>query len=225
MSKSSGLGWWTGEGWQPCNCLRIPKARRFQESRMPGNPLARFDEGRVGRTRKVSPSLLLYCSSVANCVFRQLAAHRANAVEPASACRSKRVAQPFDARWGVQHDADDIEARIAPRDFGAPGVVAGRLLHALALLPVHGRLGRTEFPAGARLDFDEGELAAIPGHQVDLAGAGERAVVARHHRATVGAQEAVGHVLADAPVIVGILAPPDAIGGAVEEADNWITVT
>jgi hypothetical protein len=27
---------------------------------MPGNPLVRFDEGRVGRTVKVSPSLLLY---------------------------------------------------------------------------------------------------------------------------------------------------------------------
>lgn len=27
---------------------------------MPGNPLVRFDEGRVGRTAKVSPSLLLY---------------------------------------------------------------------------------------------------------------------------------------------------------------------
>jgi hypothetical protein len=27
---------------------------------MPGNPLVRFDEGRVGRTCKVSPSLLLY---------------------------------------------------------------------------------------------------------------------------------------------------------------------
>src|ERR1035441_6961805 len=64
MSKSSDLGWWTCEGWQPCNCLRMPEARRFQESRMPGNPLVRFDEGRVGRTRKVSPSLLLYCSSV-----------------------------------------------------------------------------------------------------------------------------------------------------------------
>ena len=60
MSKSSDLGWWTCEGWQPCNCLRMPEARRFQESRMPGNPLVRFDEGRVGRTRKVSPSLLLY---------------------------------------------------------------------------------------------------------------------------------------------------------------------
>src|ERR1035437_4136866 len=37
----------------------MPEARRFQESRMPGNPLVRFDEGRVGRTQ-VSPSLLLY---------------------------------------------------------------------------------------------------------------------------------------------------------------------
>jgi hypothetical protein len=37
---------------------------------MPGNPLVRFDEGRVGRTRKVSPSLLLYCSSVAKCVIQ-----------------------------------------------------------------------------------------------------------------------------------------------------------
>ena len=60
MSKSSDLGWWTCEGWQPCNFLRMPEARRFQESRMSGNPLVRFDEGRVGRTRKVSPSLLLY---------------------------------------------------------------------------------------------------------------------------------------------------------------------
>src|ERR1035441_1187402 len=64
MSKSSDLGWWTCEGWQPCNCLRMPEARRFQESRMPGNPLVRFDEGRVGRTRKVSPSLLLYWLSL-----------------------------------------------------------------------------------------------------------------------------------------------------------------
>ena len=69
MSKSSDLGWWTCEGWQPCNCLRMPEARRFQESRMPGNPLVRFDEGRVGRTRKVSPSLLLYWPSVAEFVF------------------------------------------------------------------------------------------------------------------------------------------------------------
>jgi hypothetical protein len=64
MSKSSDLGWWTCEGWQPCNCLRMPEARRFQESRMSGNPLVRFDEGRVGRTRKVSPSLLLYWPNV-----------------------------------------------------------------------------------------------------------------------------------------------------------------
>ena len=38
---------------------------------MPGNPLVRFDEGRVGRTRKVSPSLLLYRSSAAIFVFLQ----------------------------------------------------------------------------------------------------------------------------------------------------------
>jgi hypothetical protein len=36
---------------------------------MPGNPLVRFDEGRVGRTRKVSPSLLLYWL---NLLFRNL---------------------------------------------------------------------------------------------------------------------------------------------------------
>jgi hypothetical protein len=29
---------------------------------MPGNPLVRFDEGRVGRTARCSPSLLLYRS-------------------------------------------------------------------------------------------------------------------------------------------------------------------
>jgi hypothetical protein len=41
------------------HCLRKTAAIRFQESRMPGNLLVRFDEGRVGRT-PVSPSLLLY---------------------------------------------------------------------------------------------------------------------------------------------------------------------
>ena len=41
------------------NCLCKPAAIRFQESRMPGNPLVRFDEGRVGRTASValSPTL------------------------------------------------------------------------------------------------------------------------------------------------------------------------
>src|ERR1035437_10224441 len=50
----------------------MPEARRFQESRMPGNPLVRFDEGRVGRTQ-VSPSLLLYrpiIVSTAHIAFR-----------------------------------------------------------------------------------------------------------------------------------------------------------
>jgi hypothetical protein len=58
MSKSSDLGWCdcrTGSRATACESLR----RKFQESRMPGNPLVRFDEGRVGRT-EVSPSLLLY---------------------------------------------------------------------------------------------------------------------------------------------------------------------
>src|SRR5260370_40989259 len=60
MSKSSDLGWSACRGWQPCNCLRMPEAIRFQESRMSGNLLVRFDEGRVGRIAKMSPSLLLY---------------------------------------------------------------------------------------------------------------------------------------------------------------------
>ena len=33
-SNSSDLGWYVPEGWQPCNCLRMPETRRFQESRM-----------------------------------------------------------------------------------------------------------------------------------------------------------------------------------------------
>jgi hypothetical protein len=33
----------------------MPEAIRFQESRMPGNPLVRFDEGRVGRTARCRP--------------------------------------------------------------------------------------------------------------------------------------------------------------------------
>jgi len=58
MNKSSDLGWCgcrPGSRATACASLR----RTFQESRMPGNPLVRFDEGRVGRT-SVSPSLLLY---------------------------------------------------------------------------------------------------------------------------------------------------------------------
>jgi hypothetical protein len=35
---------------------------------MPGNPLVRFDEGRVGRTARCSPSLLLYRLSPRLCV-------------------------------------------------------------------------------------------------------------------------------------------------------------
>src|ERR1035441_258485 len=85
MSKSSDLGWWTCEGWQPCNCLRMPEARRFQESRMSGNPLVRFDEGRVGRTRKVSPSLLLYCG---RCV---------------QACQDLQVNETLSIRWEDPH--------------------------------------------------------------------------------------------------------------------------
>src|SRR4249919_3607959 len=38
----------------------MPLGESFQESRMPGNPLVRFDEGRVGRTARCPPSLLLY---------------------------------------------------------------------------------------------------------------------------------------------------------------------
>jgi hypothetical protein len=62
MSKSSDLGWCVykaGSRATACASLR----RRFQESRMPGNPLVRFDEGRVGRT-PVSPSLLLYRETI-----------------------------------------------------------------------------------------------------------------------------------------------------------------
>ena len=42
---------------------------------MPGNPLVRFDEGRVGRTQ-VSPSLLLYRSSAAKDLGFQLRGDR-----------------------------------------------------------------------------------------------------------------------------------------------------
>jgi hypothetical protein len=59
MSKSSDLDWCgcrTGSRATACASLR----RKFQESRMSGNPLVRFDEGRVGRTLRValSPTLL-----------------------------------------------------------------------------------------------------------------------------------------------------------------------
>ena len=89
-------------------------------------------------------------------------------------------------------------------------------LYALAFFGVHGRFGRTEFLAGARLDFDENELAAVPDHQVKFAAAGERAVIARYYGAAARAQEAVRQVFADAAVILRIAAPAYAIGGAIE---------
>src|SRR6266496_6290042 len=52
MSRSSDSDWCVYSGWKLCNCLCMPEAIRFQESRMPGNPLVRFDEGRVGRTAR-----------------------------------------------------------------------------------------------------------------------------------------------------------------------------
>jgi hypothetical protein len=45
---------------QALQSSRMPLGESFQESRMPGNPLVRFDEGRVGRTARCPPSLLLY---------------------------------------------------------------------------------------------------------------------------------------------------------------------
>jgi hypothetical protein len=50
------------------HCLRKPATIRFQESRMSGNLLVRFDEGRVGRA-PVSPSLLLYRETVFHHAF------------------------------------------------------------------------------------------------------------------------------------------------------------
>ena len=38
---------------------------------MPGNPLVRFDEGRVGRTARCSPSLLLYGRMALSSLHRQ----------------------------------------------------------------------------------------------------------------------------------------------------------
>src|ERR1035437_3527834 len=128
MSRSSGLGWWTCEGWQPCNCLRIPKARRFQESRMPGNPLVRFDEGRVGRTRKVSPSLLLYRSSAA---IALPCCHEC--AQAAGALGGAKLAQRFgfDLANSFARDfgllADRFEAVLSPACDGEAH--AGHFLH------------------------------------------------------------------------------------------------
>jgi RNA-directed DNA polymerase len=55
ISNSSVSDWKVCRWWQPCNCLRKPEAIGFQERRMPGNPLVRFDEGRVGRTARYRP--------------------------------------------------------------------------------------------------------------------------------------------------------------------------
>src|SRR5262245_51780799 len=53
----------------------MPATIRFQKSRMSGDPLVRFDEGRVGRT-SVSPSLLLYCLR-GRFTFSSIEVHRA----------------------------------------------------------------------------------------------------------------------------------------------------
>src|SRR5450759_2268083 len=95
---------------------------------------------------------------------------------------SECVAQPFDARWLVEHDADNIEARIPPRDFGAPRVVAGGALHAPALLRIHRRLGR-----GRRCAENRGRIGEDLAHR--FLRARGCTVVARNYRTLSGSGE------------------------------------
>ena len=99
----------------------------------------------------------------------------------------------------------------------------GGALHSPPLLRIYRRLGPAELVGRPRLDFDEGEFAPIPHHEVDFAAPGERTIVARHYGAAAGAQEAVRKVFADATVILRIAAAAYAIGGAVEQADHFST--
>src|ERR1035437_283898 len=76
----------------------MPEARRFQESRMPGNPLVRFDEGRVGRTQ-VSPSLLLYRSSAALWFFLAFRGSGLRQSQPAVILQNAAVHHHREARF------------------------------------------------------------------------------------------------------------------------------
>jgi hypothetical protein len=73
------------------NCLRKPAAIRFQESRMSGNLLVRFDEGRAGRTPRCRP--LSYSTETLFCCFTQRRRVRG---EKNSNRRSTKKAGGFD---------------------------------------------------------------------------------------------------------------------------------
>jgi hypothetical protein len=73
------------------NCLRKPAAIRFQESRMSGNLLVRFDEGRVGRTCRCRP--LSYSTVFARTAF--LAAPRGCSRRAKPECRLRRTVSSF----------------------------------------------------------------------------------------------------------------------------------
>ena len=92
---------------------------------MPGNLLVWFDDGRVGRTRKVSPSLLLYWP---NGFF-------SNRLRPAlrsSAWRASATPRQIDCRCGSTYRMDaslhaDARARASSRGKNGETVASARL--------------------------------------------------------------------------------------------------
>ena len=90
------------------------------------------------------------------------------------------------------------------------------------LLVVDGATGFAEFIRVARLHFHEREPLSVPDHQVDLAVAGRRAVIACDHSTAVAPQEAVRQVFADAAMVVAVGSAPQGIGSAVNQAEHGL---
>src|SRR5579872_4070046 len=112
----------------------------------------------------------------------------------------ENVAHPLDAARRQNH-RDDIEAHAVPLDAGAAGVVLRGAREVLALIGVHRAIGFAEIGGLAGFHFDEDQATVIPDHEVELAAAGGRAIVARHHGAAAAPEEAMRQVLAETPVI------------------------
>src|SRR5262249_22828227 len=109
------------------------------------------------------------------------------------------------------------------RYTGASHVVLGGAHYPLALFGIDGRFRRSEIRRSSRFDFHECQFVVVPCDDIDLAASRGHAVVTRHHRAAVPPQMAMREVLADASVILGVPAPANPVGCAVDKADHLST--
>src|ERR1019366_6498336 len=142
---------------------------------------------------------------------------------PPALPRAERVPDPLDACRFLEHHADDVEAYALPFHAGAPRIIACRAPHVLLLLGIHRPFRFPELGARARLHFHEHQVAAVPGHQVDLSPARPRLVIPRHNGAAAAAQVPVRQIFAPSPMVVFEPVASHRVRHAIDQPDHFTT--